>query len=213
MANLRLDIELIVLGVLAAFLGFIIFAPIKEVPFVHSTKAENPVSIPTVIPTATPTPAPVVNTFSVDSSDGTYSLLMKKISSSQLNSFDFIVKDNSTNSQRTILSKSSIALREMYLPDNAWSPQKTHVFLMENFDSKNIYYAISLNEQVNSGSYLNLTDLFTQRYPGFTVQEVTGWLNENTLIINSFTDTGDIGPSFWFDVQNQSFGQFGVHYG
>ena len=47
--------------------------------------------------------------------------------------------------------------------------------------------------------------LFSAKYPDLKVTDVTGWASNNLLVINTDKVSGEVGPSFWFELPSQGF--------
>ncbi len=92
------------------------------------------------------------------------------------------------------------------IPFNTWSPDKKYVFLKEDGEKSNYYVFSASGKTFADGvSYLNVGEVFGKKVEEFKLLEATGWASPTLLVVNTTTQTGENGPSFWFDITNQSF--------
>lgn len=164
----------------------------------------------TPTPTVTP-PLPVQITTS-DSPDGIKTLTMKKQQVKNLIKYSFFVSDKSNTEEQFIFGKEEYSSQSLSIPYNSWSPDNIYVFLKESTPTVNNYYVLFTSGKSfsDNSQYVNIQDLFTQKVPHYTLEDVTGWAAPNLLIVNTKTDQGKQGPSFWFELPSQSFIQLGT---
>lgn len=81
------------------------------------------------------------------------------------------------------------------VPFNTFSPDNKYIFLQEG----NTYF-VPLKDEI-----LDINALFLEKHPEYKITDVTGWGGMTLIVVNTDKVSGGQGPSFWFDVTNQSF--------
>ncbi|HSX49090.1 MAG TPA: hypothetical protein VLE44_02420 [Candidatus Saccharimonadales bacterium] len=140
------------------------------------------VKLPTVVVAESPDA-------SQTSPDGKRTLTMKTVTSGDLTTYSFT--DGSTVLFTKTLPKDS----KMGIPSNTWSPDDKKFFVKETNSGNTNYYVIPGED--------NVADLFKQKYPAATLQEITGWADPGLLILNVNIDGKD--ASFWYELTSKSF--------
>lgn len=151
----------------------------------------------------TPAPVPVAEamepTFSnVDSPDGKLILTMKKENTQSGDYLTFYTTDLA-GIQKTIFAKTASIGATLSIPANTFSPDNKYVFLKEVFGGVANYF-IPIPSEI-----IDISSMFTAKYPDYVVTDMTGWGGINLIVINTDKVSGGIGPSFWFDVPSRSF--------
>ncbi|HWA52127.1 MAG TPA: hypothetical protein VG895_03680 [Patescibacteria group bacterium] len=141
----------------------------------QSSKVLADVSLPS-------SPAPIIITTSMISPDGNATLTMTQ------NKNIYIFSSDKLNFTKVSSGKFSI-------PFNTWSIDDKHVFIREDTGSIINFY---LEPQD-----LNITQKFSEKFPTYTLQDVTGWASAIYLIVNANTGTKDV--SYWFDITTNNF--------
>lgn len=154
---------------------------------------------------------------SSDSSDGEKNLIMNKVNTGQYIIRSVFTSDASDDSKKLLLTKTHLTSQtvDVTLPYNAWSPDNKYVFLKETTGNQVRYNVYSILEKpfTNNTTSVTINDLFSAKYPSYTITDVTGWAAPNLLLVNTATEDGKIGPSFWFDITDLSFIQLATHFG
>jgi len=178
---------------------------------VHVFSAALPV-LPTLAPTTVP-PEPV-QIVPIDSPDGLKTLTMKKQKTNDNTTYSFLTSAKSDATEQLIFNKTENSSQDISVPYNTWSPDDAFVFLKESTPTIDNYYVLHTSgESFPDGSqYLNIQDLFKKQLSNYTLTDVTGWAAPDLLIVNTKTDQGQQGPSFWFTVSSQSFLQLGTYF-
>jgi hypothetical protein len=165
---------------------FVIAAASGVYIFTQQSSASNytseNVKLPTVVAAETPSPTQV-------SPDGKKTLTMKTSEANGITTYSFYSGD--TNMFYKDLTNDSA----MSIPFNTWSVDDKYFYVRETTPNQTNYYVIP--------GQINITDKFTEKYPTYKLQDVTGWASPTLLIVNANTGSADI--SFWFDLTSQSF--------
>jgi len=183
---------LILIFVLIAGAG-VFFVKFSRVPQKPDSTAFKP----------TPVPVPVVEAMepivtSVGSPDGKLTLTMKKENTQNGDSYAFFTT-NLEGSKNILYTKVASAGAVLSIPENTFSPDNKYVFLKEEYMGLANYFL-----PVSTG-IIDISALFTEKYPDFIVTDMTGWGGINLIVINTDRVGGGVGPSFWFDVPSRSF--------
>jgi hypothetical protein len=144
--------------------------------------SEQNVKLPSVVAAQTPPPTQV-------SPDGKETLTMRTSQANGITTYSFY--DGNTLLFKKDLNDGSI----MSIPFNTWSVDNKYIFLRESTPMATNYYVIP--------GEINITDKFTEKFPTYKLQDVTGWASPTLLIVNANNGTSDI--SYWFDLTSQSF--------
>lgn len=163
----------------------------------------------------TPTSIPVkeeVYKSEVHSADGTMKIsLEKKANSKFLANYKLTASDISGAKEAVILSTTLSENKEIQIPRNSWSPDNKYLFLKENEGGKLSFFVFKATKELfpDGKEFIDVVPLFDGKKYELKLSEITGW-DSNTLL-HVFTQKldGTKGPSFWFDVDNNSFYQLG----
>ena len=194
------------------FAGAAVFISLSSVIFLRNYKAQTQMVAAVPIVEITPEPditnTPTVTTSSQTSSDG----------AKQLTLYVTEHKDTSKTYELTatqsIFKKTLTEGNSISIPFNTWSPDNKY-FFVEEHDGNNtqVFVFQGSGDPFSDGKkYLDLTDAYIKR--GFTnqFQEATGWASENLIIINSTTQDGAKGPSYWFEVPSKALIQLSTQF-
>jgi len=165
-------------------------------------------------PTLTPAPVAQIETTVMDSPDGTKTLLMKKKRAVGIFTYSIFVSDKPGGLEKSIYKKTENTTHKIIFPYNAWSPDNIHFFLRDSTPDRDGYYVFPASGQPFAGNtpFIDIQKLFLEKVTRYTLADVTGWAAPNLLIVNTKTPEGEQGPSFWFDVPNQSFIQLSTRF-
>lgn len=164
-------------------------------------------------PVVTPTPDTPVQTEKMDSPDGSKILTLEKKRTNNSSDNSFFVSSPDTE-KKLVFKKTENLTQNFSVPYNSWSPDNSEFFLKETTPARNnylVFRATGANFS-NNDQYINIQDVFVQKLPNYTIEDVTGWAAPDLVIVNTKNDKGDEGPSFWFVVSSQSFLQLGTHF-
>ncbi|MBI3397581.1 hypothetical protein HY045_03835 [Candidatus Woesebacteria bacterium] len=145
---------------------------------------------------------------SLDSPDGKDTLAVKETIGKDLDTYLFTTKSG------FFFTKTESKLDTISIPFNSWSPDYKYVFLNETVGGVNNYLVLSVSNKLFTGDskFLNLTEAFIKKLPNFKLKEVTGWASPTLLVVNTDKESGDQGPSFWYDITTQSFIQLSTRF-
>jgi len=157
---------------------------------------------------------PVTNTVTSDSPDGTWTLTVKKQTVNNITTHSILVLNKADTSETMIFSKIEQSTQDLSIPFNSWSPDNKYVFVKESTPTVTNYLVFSTSGQPfnTKTPFVNVYDLFVQKYPEYIFEDITGWAAPYLLIVNSHKTAGDSGTSFWFDVSSQTFTLLSTHF-
>lgn len=208
MFTFRREVESILLIFLGGFLGIFVMT------FFNSSFKYKlfPVVLPSIVsaPTPTPTPAPVNSfvkqTTSIDSPDMSKALVLEKEGNERDLRYTLYVLSKEDSYKTFIFTKTVSKDYDITIPENTWSPDGRYIFIKEPHKTFLVYD--TKGEILSS----NVSTLFELKYPNFILEDVTGWAAPDLLIVNTKKESGDIGPSLWFDVGSESFIQLSTRF-
>ncbi len=134
----------------------------------------------------------------VDSPDGKLTLTMKKEKTQNGVFYSFFTTDL-TGVKNIVFTKIASAGATFSIPANTFSPDNKYIFLKEEYLGQTDYFL-----PTESG-ISDISSLFAARYPDYVVTDITGWGGINLIVINTDEKSGEVGPSFWFDVPYKNF--------
>ncbi len=141
------------------------------------------------------------------SPDGKKTLIMKTAPGAKSQTmYSFFVSNSASEAGKLVYTVTHDAYRTMSIPFNAWSPGGNQYFFIQEHDgaTRTLVFKASGETFPDTQAYLNINDLFAQKKSGYIFDEVTGWADPTLLVINTKTEDGKNGPSFWFDVSRKS---------
>ena len=156
------------------------------------------------LPASLPSPSPSTSPFSsketttVESPDGKATLVMEKQQIGNEVEYSASVINNENDSKTYLFSKTLNRFSEISIPFNTFSPDNLNIFLKEGKS----FYVWKISQEAQTPS--NISDLFSEKYPEFSLLDVTGWAAPDLLIVN-IKNTEDVKSSYWFEVPSQSF--------
>lgn len=154
------------------------------------------------IPTTNPTPIENIekNETSQQSADGKLTLTMKSEKRKSSSSFSFVVTNSDTKNPITIY-KIDAPIGTIYsIPFNTFSPSGKYVFIKQSANNVDRYLTISMD-----GKLTDVTAKFYEKYSQYKITDMTGWGGINLLVVNTDKKDGSVGPSFWFNLNTNSF--------
>lgn len=209
MFTLKRELETFFIIVLAT--GMSLFFLVQR-----NNMTKQPIISPSLpaISAAAPVGSSLPEVIITDSPDGNKTLTTKKQKMKDSVIYSFFVSDTNSTNQKLIFEKTENLSQSLIIPFNTWSPDNVYFFLKEEMKSINNYYVFYSSGKTfsNNNQYINIQELFTKKFSRYTIENVTGWATPNLLIINTRTENGDKGPSFWFDLPSQSFIQLATHF-
>lgn len=168
--------------------------------------AEVPVySTPVPIPqSSVPTPS-LTNIF--ESPDGKVSLTVRKEMDKNTTNYSFFLSEGQNADQKYIFSRSENVGQSITIPYNTWSPDNLFFYLVENVPGNKNYLVFYSTGKIfaNNLPYINISELFRQKFPDLILTDITGWGGLNLLVVNTNNKDGTLGYSYWFDMSNFSF--------
>jgi hypothetical protein len=177
----------------------------------HILSAASPKYVTPLPSNAAPSP---IQTIMMETPDGTKTLTMKRQKVDSYLVYSFFTSAKSDNSEKLIFRKVLISSQSLSIPYNTWSPDNVYFFLKETTPTVNNYYVFnSSGSSFPDGSqYVNIQDLFSQKLPQYTIDEVTGWGAPDLIIVNAKKNERRQKYSFWFEVSSQSFIQLSTYF-
>lgn len=144
----------------------------------------------------------------VDSPDGTETLLMKTSKVGNSTDYSFSV------SGKELFSKTVDSSISFSLPQNAFSPDNKYVFLKEIGPAGTNFFVLNVgdNPSTQNDQSASITNLFGIKYPNLKIQDATGWGGINLVVFNTVNADGSIGPSFWFEMPDHSIIQLSTRF-
>ena len=157
-------------------------------------------------------PPPIANAqgnqqTSVGSPDGKFTLDMKEDKGKDTVTYTFLMKDESSGSQKEIYTKTVPAGTTLSIPYNTFSPDNKFIFIKETGSSQTSYFALTTSGApiAKDAQSFDISSLFRAKYSNYNITEVTGWGGMTLIVVNTDKIDGAAGPSFWFDVSSGSF--------
>lgn len=173
--------------------------------FIKTRKITETVNIrPKIILSPTPSPA---NITTIESPDGKLILTVKekRMDNSVNYIFSIITKADKTN--KIIYTSTLPQGTSLSVLFNTFSPDGKFILLKETKATGISFLVLSANKELpdSNKEIINLSNLFNDKYSDYNITEVTGWAGTSLIVMNSDKKTGGVGPSFWYDVSNNSF--------
>lgn len=208
---LRRELKTLLFIIIVTGISLVILTQ-KNNRFGERVFSATPPAIPTLMPTAVPVDP--VQTVTIDSPDGLKTLTMQKQKTGNRIAYSFLTATKSDAKKQPLFSKTENVPDDFTIPYNTWSPDNAYVFLKETVTAADNYYIFHSNGVPfpDGSQYLNIQDLFKQKLPDYILSDITGWAAPDLLIVNTKTEQGEKGPSFWFIVSSQSFEQLGTYF-
>lgn len=148
------------------------------------------------------------------SSDGTKKLIMKTISNKDgTKTYNFLVSNGDGIDEQIVFSK-TLGQKTISIPYNAWSPDNKYFFIQEGEgrEAEILVFKSSGEGLDQDQKYINATELFKKRGLSYNFAEATGWASEALILINTVTQEGEKGPSFWFELPSLAIIQLGTRF-
>ena len=157
---------------------------------------------PTDSPPPPPPPPPQVT--SQSSSDGTRQLIMTAtLNSDGTHTYTFSTTDDSHQDKQFVFTKTLDQTRTMAIPFNSWSPDNKYFFILEQTAGKDTATLVFPSSGVpfsTGEKYLDASDIFTKKGTGHRFDQATGWASNSLILINTTSDSGTKGPSYWLEL-------------
>lgn len=153
----------------------------------------------TTVPAAIP-PAFAASISSVDSPDGTKTLVMKTVRGGAGNTYSFWVGN------KEIFSKFVDYSITFSIPANTWSPDNRYVLLKETGNAGSVFFVLSgsVDASAQNDQTASITNVFATKHPDLKIQDATGWGGVNLVVFNTLKADGSRGPSFWFEMPSHA---------
>lgn len=167
-------------------------------------------TVPTLmLPSPTPTSVGPIQVAEMDSPDGTKKLTMKRVLIKDMMSYSFIISDNTGSTEPVSIEISVKPSSSFSIPYNTWSPDNKYFFLKETSPKITSYLVFSSDggTLARGASFLNIQDIFVEKVPNLVIEDVTGWADPILLIVNTKKPSGELGPSYWFEIPGENFTQ------
>lgn len=210
MTKARVGMETALIIMLGIVLSFFITGKRSN----RSTQSVFSAPIPVTV-TPEPTQEPVgLQVFIMDSPDGNKALILEKQEDKGRFTDSLFVTEKPYKERQLIFKNEEQDTRNFEIPFNTWSPNTRYVFLKEKTKLGDNYLAFQSNGNLfpNDMPFISVSDLFKEKVEGYLIEEVTGWGDMTTLIINTKSLEGDAKKSFWFDAMTLSFSPLGTYF-
>lgn len=168
----------------------------------------NSMFVPVISPTTAPAVSvPMAKETVIESPDGKMKLTMQEKRENKRITYTFSTSEKDKAEKKLIFTQELTATQSASVPFNTWSPDDKYVFLKLEAGNNPNYYVLSAtgNPLSTDNAYINIADLFSQKYTDYFLTDVTGWAAPDLLILNTKKISGEQGPSLWFDIQSQKF--------
>jgi hypothetical protein len=181
----------------------------------------SPVSPPqSVLKTAIkPAPTPPVTAAQTSSSvspDGKLQVTMQSQKNDSLFTYTFFVGQATESGQlrEPFLTKTTPIENAFAVPFNTFSPDKKYFFLEEKETDEPhfLVFAVSTKPFRDGEQFIDVTAKFKAYTSTYTLFNITGWADEQLLIIQTKKADQSTGPSFWFEVGSQAFIQLSTRF-
>ena len=212
----KIELESVILFSLAAGVG-VAFALYNG----HKPQLPNNISLPVIqsiqnAPTDTPTPPPIPKPqiTSQISPDGKKQLTLTTTTNNDLTkTYTFVTTDAGGGNQQQVYTV-TYATDTMNIPFNTWSPDDKYVFIIHTTTSGTEALVMKADGKpiTETESTYNAATIFNAKNNGNSYQETTGWASETLLIINTTTQTGAKGPSYWLEIPSKAIIQLSTQF-
>jgi hypothetical protein len=158
-----------------------------------------------VWPTATP--VPVIKKAEFLTPDGAKALHFEEKTEAKTALYTILVADKTTEEKSLVLEKTLPVSSKLLVPYNTWSPDNTYFYLEERGVNGTEYhlYSTILSEALEKQESINISSLFRERLPEYSMEEITGWAAPDLLVVNAKLITDGSPQSFWFATYDHSF--------
>lgn len=173
-----------------------------SVPEPAKTESSDSVSIQSV-----EADTPAVETSSVNTPDGALTLIMEKTSLVNGSSeYAFFTLDNATQEKNEVFKKTILPGESIEVSSNAWSPDNKYFFIKEKTSSSTDYFVFKARGEqfADEKNYIDVRPLFVAKNTGYSLMDITGWDSPTLLHLFSEKESGQDGPSFWFEVPSNA---------
>jgi len=184
----------------------------KQVPMPAFIKA-------TPAPTPLPTPTITIKTTSQISPDGSMELMLKaKTENTGEQTYELSVKDVNKQAPTQIFKENWPQNISLSIPFNTWAPDHKYFFVTKQTGlpaTPPAHYLVFQNSGAGFGEdkYLDVTELFLAKELPYELDEVTGWAAPGLLLVNTKKpDSGEQGPSYWFEIYSNHFIQLSTRF-
>lgn len=138
------------------------------------------------------------------SPDGTKKLIMKTT-----HNFDgtltyvFSVTDKSAESKQVLYTERVKGSESMSIPFNTFSPDNKYLFIQKNGSNALVFKATGESVAADQ-EYFDVSGLFGEKIKQHIFSQATGWASPTLLVINTVTQNGTKGSSYWFEVPSKA---------
>jgi len=211
----QIELDMILFSIAAGVVGTV-FA----LYFNHKPNIRNSLTLPVMQelqnPSPTLIPTPKIETSSQISPDGAKLLTMTVTTNKNTKTYAFTTSDGTNTNVNKVSIYTAIlpSTENMSIPFNTWSPDNAYVFLQHNTASSSGVIAMKANDQpfADGKQYIDVTGVFNAKNTGNTYQVTTGWASPTLLIVNSTTQDGSKGPSYWVEIPSQTVIQLATQF-
>ncbi|MCR4326310.1 MAG: hypothetical protein NUV52_01495 [Candidatus Roizmanbacteria bacterium] len=193
--------------------GIVFFVFVKRNTLVSRSVFSAPIPAISIPPTQTPSYDAQVS--SMDSPEGSKTLVLQKTQDDKGATYSAFVSAKSDEQIQQVLSIPALDSEIMAIPFNTWSPDNSYLFFTKKTPTVNQYLVLNSSGEwfANNTPYLSVQELFVDQVPDYSIEDVTGWAGPNLLIVNAKSvEDENTKVSFWLDVPSQSFIQLSTYF-
>lgn len=160
------------------------------------------------------TPVQLSELTSMDSPEGSQTLRLNKNIKDNSVSYSLVKTIKESGTTFKIFSTDLKMDQSLEIPYNTWSPDNGFVFLKKKTTSLNDYLVFNSSGELfpENQPLLSIQELFQKNIKGYVIEDVTGWADPNSLIVNTLATENRNKVSFWFYVPSQEFIQLSTYF-
>lgn len=199
-----IEIDFFSLLAAAAIVGVVIAVTANHSPRPRITFSVPVMDTSQTFPSLDPAPKEVTSQVSPD---GTQKVTMTVVTNRDNSKAYTVTTSNLQDGDKKIIYTTTLpATDSMTIPFNTWSPDNNYILLKHVMSQKTDVLVLRADGQaLPDGKYYdNVTDIFLAKNTGSTYEDTTGWASETLLIINTKSQDGSKGPSYWEEVPTQA---------
>ena len=165
--------------------------------------------MPSPSPVPSPSPSPQIQSHL--SADGKMELIIQSKTKSALqNDYDFYVKNQTDPKNeignKLVFNQTLDKQAKISIPFNTWSPDNKYFFVKQSENKIDHFLLFKASgEKFEDQAFLDITNYYLEEEIAHTLVDVTGWAAAGLLIVTTKQADQTQGPSYWFDLSNQSF--------
>ncbi len=173
----------------------------------------NPPETSNQFSVAADTSQPIVETDEIHSPDGKMTLIIETVKENEKSTYSFFVAEVPIGNRKLVFEKTLSVGSLMQASPNAWSPDNKYFFIKEKNSGSMNYFVFKQSGEAfgDEQAYIDVAPLFVAKNTGHELTDVTGWDSPTLLHLFTKTDSGERGPSYWFEVPSGAIIQLATH--